>query len=70
MYGFNCSGSTGKKELNPCLWVADIGVRRQRMGGQTDGLAVVLQGLCQTVLLVDLVAKVSKLLRFLSVLMA
>jgi hypothetical protein len=40
------------------------------MGGQTDGLAVVLQGLCQPVLLVYLVAQVSQLLRFLSVLMA
>jgi len=50
------------------LGMADVGIGREGVGRQADGLAVVLQGLRQPVLLVDLVAQVPQLLRLLPVL--
>ena len=55
-------------EVPPHLGMADVGVGWEGVGGQADGLAVVLQGLSQAVLLVDLVAQIPQLLRLLPIL--
>jgi hypothetical protein len=48
--------------------MADVGVRWQRMRGQADGLAVVLQRFCQPILLVNLVPQITQFLRLLPIL--